>query len=142
MDATYPGARLGLPAEGRDAVAGRWVRFVAAAVDVGLLWLATEVGPWHNRSLGLLAVALVDLVALPARWGTTAGLAALRLRLIPVIDGVALPEQRGLTVLTAVGRAIMFLVCPPLWLVLELVTPDRDRRTVIDRGTSTAVVRR
>ncbi len=127
----YPGAALGLPAEGANAVAGLGVRFAAAAVDLLLLSVAGH----YSETWLFSVVAVVGLVTLPVRWGTTVGMAVWRLRFVPVIDGVALTEQRGLTVLTAVGRAFLWL-CWPLW----FAGANEDRRTVNDRWTRTVVV--
>jgi uncharacterized RDD family membrane protein YckC len=133
------GRDLGLPAEGAGSVARFGVRLAAVLVDSAALAVA---GLFDERDeagwIGAL-IAVVVLVVLPCRWGATLGQAALRLRVVPVDGREPLLDQRGLTVWTALGRALMWL-CAPLMFLIAAVTLDDDRRHLVDRWTRTVVL--
>lgn len=132
-----PGREHRLPAEGSGSVARLGPRLVAylldLAVTLALVWAQDA------YSVPATALAVANLVVLPVRWGTTLGHAAARLRVVPLVDDELLLDQRGLTVLTALGRALEWLCCWPLTPVL-LLTADVDRRTLVDRWTKTIVL--
>jgi hypothetical protein len=133
----YPGWALGLPPEGAGSAAPTGRRFAALVVDllyVGAIRdLAGERSSWVA-----FALALLDLVVLPWIAGVTIGKLLLDLRVVPAIDGVVLLDQRGLTLLSAIGRAFMWS-CAPFGFFLALFR-DRDGRTPWDRMARTVVV--
>ena len=109
---------------------------MAYVVDIAALSLLLV--PTENREATIVLV-LASIVVLPVRWGTTLGHATARLRIVPVVDGVVLLDQRGLNIWTALGRALE-LACCGVFSVFFLLTADRDRRTIFDRWSGTVVV--
>lgn len=136
-DSYTAGAAYRLPREGAGAVASPMLRLFAHVVDAAALSavpIATGDGRWY---VGVFVV--VNLLVLPVRWGTTVGKAAVRLRIVPLVDDEALTEQRGLTLTTALGRALSW-ACWPVVPLVAAFSYDEDRRTVLDRVTKTVVV--
>lgn len=142
----YPGESLGLPEAGPGSVPRRYDRFVGLLLDLafvsvtGALLGAVGESAWPPLRLLGIAPFLLDLIVLPAVYGWSIGKRAVRLRIVPVVEGRAVPEQRGLTVLTAVGRSFMWL-CAPFGFLVALFT-DGHGRTPFDRIGRTVVVRR
>lgn len=127
----------GLPAEGSNAIATLGPRLVAYVLDLAVLALVA-LTDGHATAAGV-ALQVANLVVLPTRWGTTLGHAAARLRIVPLVDGEVLLDQRGLTLTTALGRALEWVCCWPVTPVLLFVA-GADGRTVVDRWTDTVVV--
>lgn len=131
------GQELGLPAEGSNAVATLGPRLVAYLVDLAMLALVALAR--DRAEVPAFALAVANLLVLPTRWGTTLGHAAARLRIAPLVDGEVLLDQRGLTLTTALGRAMEWACCWPVTPVLLFVAGG-DGRTLVDRWTETVVL--
>ncbi len=128
--AGYPGARLGLPADGVGSVAPMGRRVAAFLLDIVLsalvAWWITAPEPPRNTSLLIWAAVTVLTVA---AFGITPGQAALGIRVVPVRAGGTFVG------LWAVPRtALIFLIVPPLLL-------DGDGRGLHDRLCRTVVLR-
>lgn len=140
--AYYRGSLYGLPQEGPGSVAGLVRRGVSVVVDGALLYvLSLPVGPVPGWWIVAPFVALIALVVLPTLYGATPGQAAAGTTVVPLIDGQAIVEQRGLTLLTAFGRALVWS-CAPLTFVISALTYDDEGRTMYDRITKTIVLLR
>ncbi len=146
MDGTYPGAvadpttsqtpeppagaRLGLPATGRGAVAGWGRRVVGLLVDWAVATLiARAFLTGLGRDLGPLLVFLAMHVLLVSTVGMSIGHA---------VAGLAVRRLDGRPVGLALGAARAVL----LTLVIPAVVFDGDRRGLHDRASRTVVVRR
>lgn len=141
-EGAYPGRSLGLPERGSGAVAGYSRRFLAVVVDFAVLVVPYAMTPERWRGWVGLVLWFVNLGVLPSWQGVTAGHFTAGVRVVAVDEtGRALPEQRGLTILTAVGRSMLWL-CPPAGFVLAMLTINRDKRTLFDRLTRTVIVKR
>jgi uncharacterized RDD family membrane protein YckC len=133
---SYAGERLGLPPEGRGAVAG-WVRRVVALfVDwFACLFVATAfagsgvLGSHEAESWLPLLVFWVEATVLTALVGGSFGQLLLRIAVVRV-------DRRPLSLLAALLRTLLIcLVVPP-------VIYDRDQRGLHDLATGTVTVRR
>ena len=126
-----PGERIGLPAQGRGAVAPWGRRILGLAVDwaVSLLVSAAFVEDALGRQFGPLAVFAVMHVVLVGTAGFTLG---------HFVAGVVVRglDGRPVGVLRALIRTgLLCLVIPP-------VIYDTDRRGLHDKAAETVVVRR
>lgn len=140
-ESPYPGERLGLPPAGQHSVAGRGIRFVSFLVDAAVL-AAAGVLDDSQAEFSAFVIAVVALVVMPVRWGSTPGHAVTRLRTVAVVeDWLPVLDQRGLTVLTAIARALLW-ACAPVLFVVGIISMDRDGRTLWDRMTRTVLVER
>ncbi|WP_432493285.1 RDD family protein [Kineococcus gypseus] len=131
-DAPVPGARLGLPAAGRGAVAGWPRRLLGLAVDwalatlIGRAFLAEALG----RDFAPLAVFALMHLLLVATLGTSIGHAVAGV----VVRRVDAPRPVG-PLRAAVRTLLLVLVVPAaVW--------DADRRGLHDKAAGTVVVRR
>jgi uncharacterized RDD family membrane protein YckC len=134
---SYPGERLGLPAEGPGAVAGWGRRLAALAVDWAASTLVaiafTGLGGWLDgtavtESLPLL-VFLVEATVLTALVGGSFGQLLVRVVVVRV-DG------RPMSLLNALLRT--FLIC----LVVPPLVFNRDQRGLHDLATKSVTLRR
>ncbi len=133
---SYPGERLGLPAEGPGSVAGWGARLLALALDwtVATLLVVPAVGvdAWlGDTRIGWLtmAVFVVEATLLTSLSGGSFGQLVTRVRIVRV-DG------RPLLPLHALLRTVLIcLVVPPLVF-------NRDRRGLHDLAAKTVSVRR
>ena len=135
--ATFPGEKLGLPAEGPGSVAGWGRRIAALFVD----WMAstlvavgfTGLGGWLDgsvltESLPLL-VFFVEVSLLTAVAGGSFGQLALRVVVVRL-------DRRPVTLLHALLRT--FLIC----LVIPPLVFTRDQRGLHDLAVGTVTIRR
>lgn len=132
---TYPGERLGLPAEGVSSVAGLGRRFAALTVDwllgylVGLLLVGPGALADPSFSFTLLGIWFL-LTAVPvAVFGASAGMTALGIRVASLGGEAVVGVPRALL------RTAMVAV------VLPALVRDSDERGWHDRATRTVVVR-
>ena len=132
----YAGERLGLPPEGRGAVAGWPRRVLALFVDwLTCLLVAGAIGgsavmESHGAESWLpLLVFLVEATVLTALVGGSFGQLLLRVAVVRM-------DRRPLSLLTALLRT--FLIC----LVVPPVVYNRDQRGLHDLATGTVAVRR
>jgi uncharacterized RDD family membrane protein YckC len=132
---SYPGQRLGLPAEGTGSVAGYGRRLVALVIDwvvallVGSIFVGEDV--WTGDGAGLwtpLMVLLVELTLLDGLLGYSIGRRALSIAVIRV-DG-----RRPVGIPRAFVRSLL------LCLALPALINDEDRRGLHDTVAGTAVV--
>ncbi|MGH8836326.1 MAG: RDD family protein [Actinomycetes bacterium] len=124
----YRGQRLGLPAAGRDSIAGIGRRLVALVVD----WLACRliaVGLLGLSEWWVPAVFAIEYIVLVSTLGSTLGMRLVGIRVSAL--GGGLPGPLGIAV-----RTILLL------LVIPAVVYDRDTRGLHDRAAGTVVVRR
>jgi uncharacterized RDD family membrane protein YckC len=134
--ASYPGQRLGLPREGRGAVAGWGRRVAALAVDWlacklvltvflgGAAWTGTGISQLAPMGLFLLEATLLTLLA-----GGSFGQLALRVVVVRV-------DNKPLTLLGALLRTfLILLVIPPLVF-------NSDQRGLHDLAARTVTLRR
>jgi uncharacterized RDD family membrane protein YckC len=134
---TYRGENLGLPAEGRGALAATGPRLLAFVVDalasglVAALFVHKSAGSLADRlpgSWSLIPFVLDYLVGVLVA-GRTLGMYLTGLRLVRVSRDVAIEPLRLL------GRTLL------LCLLVPAVVFDRDGRGMHDRLTDTAVVK-
>ena len=129
---SWPGERLGLPAEGPRSIARFGRRLGAIFIDWGIAWLISVAffrdGPWQPNSWATLGVfATAQLVFL---WTANGGVGHLLLgmRVVPVAPG-RLGFWRPV-----VRTALLCLAIPAfIW--------DRDQRGLHDRLAGTMLVR-
>ena len=133
---SYPGERLGLPAEGRGAVAGWGSRILALCVDWAacLLVAALRTGGASMGSQGWqawlpMAVFLAEGTVLTPLLGGSFGQVATRVAVVRL-------DRRPVSLLGALLRT--FLIC----LVVPPVIYNRDRRGLHDLLTGTLTIRR
>jgi uncharacterized RDD family membrane protein YckC len=131
----YPGARLGLPQEGRGSVASWGRRVLALVIDwfASMLVAAAILGGavWGQgwEAWAPMAVFLLETALLTALVGGSFGQLALRLAVVR-LDG------KPVTLLQALGRtALICLVVPPLVF-------NRDNRGLHDLAFGTVAIRR
>lgn len=135
MGATYPGERLGLPAEGTGSIAG-WNRRIVA---LGLDWITST----------LVAAALLGT----AVWGQGAaqwapmGVFLLQSAILTALLGGSFGQRLcGVTVARLDGRPVNLLQALLRSLLVCLVIPplvfNRDQRGLHDLAVSTVTVRR
>lgn len=132
----YPGQRLGLPAEGRGAVAGFGRRLGAIVIDwfvclliSGALTRHSLFGAHHPISPGWPLLALfVEYVALVPTIGSTIGM-----RLAGI--GIRRLDGARLTLPWVVVRTILLL------LVVPAVVYDRDQRGLHDKAANAVAIR-
>ena len=124
-DTSYAGERLGLPAEGRGAVAGFGARLAAFLVDAvlcaALAWGLTRDPAWTTPIFGL------EVLVLTVLGGASAGQRVRGLQVVR-LDG------RPVGVARAALRTVLLLLLIPalIW--------DRDGRGLHDRAAGTAVL--
>ena len=131
---TYPGQRLGLPAQGRGSVAGWGRRIVALFVDwiasllVASLFAGSSVMSGHGWQSWLpLGVFWLEASLLTALVGSSFGQLATRVAVVNV-------EGRQVTLLVAMLRTLLIcVVVPP-------VIYNRDRRGLHDLVARTVTV--
>ncbi|MEW9527849.1 RDD family protein [Microbispora sp. NPDC049125] len=127
----HPGERLGLPEQGRGAVAPWGRRLVAVVVDWVLCTWAIAGGLLHakGQELGVVALGVfaAEYVLLVGTIGMTFGMRLLGIR-VAALDG-GRPSFAGVLVRT-------FLLC----LAVPALIWDRDRRGLHDRAAGTVVV--
>jgi len=127
----YPGARLGLPAEGANSVAGFGRRLAATAIDWGVALLIVGAGHPSQQSRGWLTLGV--FAAINVALVTTIG-AGIGGRLL----GIRVARLTGANpplVSVLLRTLLMALAIPPLiW--------DRDGRGLHDRSAGCVVVRR
>jgi uncharacterized RDD family membrane protein YckC len=132
VDLGYPGERLGLPGEGRGAVAGFGRRIGAIVIDwLICTWAITQgllrINPTENVWVPILIFA-AEYVLLVGTMGMTFGMRLLRIR-VAALDGA----NPGF-VPVLVRTLLLCLAVPALiW--------DRDQRGLHDRAANTVVVR-
>ena len=131
----YPGARLGLPHDGRGSVASWSRRVLALVVDwfASMLVAAAILGGavWGQgwEAWAPMGVFLLEAAVLTALVGGSFGQLALRLAVVR-LDG------RPVNLLQALGRtALICLVIPPLVF-------NRDNRGLHDLAFGTVAIRR
>ncbi len=131
----YPGARLGLPHEGRGSVASWGRRVLALVIDwfASMLVAATVLGAavWGQgwEAWAPMGVFLLEAAILTALVGGSFGQLALRLAVVR-LDG------KPVNLLQALGRtALICLVIPPLVF-------NRDNRGLHDLAFGTVAIRR
>ena len=127
----YPGRDLGLPADGRGAVASMARRFGALFIDWIVCWVIVlaAIRP-HQADVAywtLLLFAAQDYL-FTALTGFTLGKLLLRIRVVR-LDGGTVGPLWGL-----VRTVILLTVVPPLM-------SDRDLRGMHDRAANTVVIR-
>jgi uncharacterized RDD family membrane protein YckC len=131
----YPGARLGIPADGPGSVASWTRRILALVVD----WLASLLvavaivgdGVWGQgpAAWAPMGVFLVEATVLTALVGGSFGQLVLRLAVVRL-------DRRPVNVLQALARtALICLVVPPLVF-------NRDNRGLHDLAVGTITLRR
>ncbi|MEZ0075788.1 RDD family protein [Planotetraspora sp. GP83] len=130
-DLGYPGERLGLPEEGRGAVAGFGRRLGAVLVDWLVCTWAIAGGLLHARGRDQgwvgLAVFALEYVLLVGMLGMTLGMRLFGIR-VATLDG-----GRPALVSVLIRTLLLCLAVPALiW--------DRDRRGLHDRASGTVVV--
>ncbi len=131
------GTRLGLPAGGRNAVAGWGRRILALVIDwfAGLLVIAAFAGgtAWNGGGAAMtflpLGMFFVQATLLTALAGGSFG------QLITRIGVLRLPDRRIGIASAALRTLLICLVVPPLVF-------DKDGRGLHDLATDTVVVRR
>jgi len=133
---SWPGERLGLPADGRGSVVGFGPRLGAVLVDLLVAALmgglvnsfvrSPDFGTRQGASVG--ALLLIYTALLPTA-GQTFGMRLLKLRVIRVHGGGLL----------SVGRAFVRAVL--VVLTIPALFTDRDSRGWHDRAVGSAVVR-
>ena len=132
---TYPGERLGLPAEGPRSVASWWRRIVALFLDwiPSLLvanLIAQAAGLSRDQAAFLpLGVFLLETAFFVAIAGASFGQLAMQLR-VARIDGTAVPLLQSL-----LRSLLVCLLIPPLVF-------NRDQRGLHDLAAGTIVIRR
>jgi uncharacterized RDD family membrane protein YckC len=131
----YPGARLGLPHEGRGSVASWGRRVLALVIDwfASMLVAAAILGGavWGQgwEAWAPMGVFLLEAALLTALVGGSFGQLALRLAVVR-LDG------KPVSLLQALGRtALICLVIPPLVF-------NRDNRGLHDMAFGTVAIRR
>jgi uncharacterized RDD family membrane protein YckC len=131
----YPGARLGIPADGPGSVASWTRRILALIVDwlASLLVAAVIVGDgvWGQgpAAWAPMGVFLVEATVLTALVGGSFGQLVLRLAVVRL-------DRRPVNVLQALARtALICLVVPPLVF-------NRDNRGLHDLAVGTITLRR
>jgi uncharacterized RDD family membrane protein YckC len=131
----YPGARLGIPADGPGSVASWTRRILALVVDwlASLLVAAAIVGDgvWGQgpAAWAPMGVFLVEATVLTALVGGSFGQLVLRLAVVRL-------DRRPVNVLQALARtALICLVVPPLVF-------NRDNRGLHDLAVGTITLRR
>jgi uncharacterized RDD family membrane protein YckC len=134
-DQTYPGQRLGIPADGPGSVASWGRRILALAVDwIACLLVAGLIfggGVWGQgwEAWTPMLVFLVETTLLTTLLGGSFGQLVLRI-------GVARLDGRPVNLLQALGRtALICLVVPPLVF-------NRDNRGLHDLAFGTIALRR
>lgn len=131
---SYPGERLGLPAQGTNSLAGMGLRFAALVVDwliaYGLALLVQRAGLLspHALSSAVLIIWLAIGVLTVRLYGFTPGQFVLGLKVISVDERIFVGTGRAL-----VRGLLLALVVPAL-------LTDSDGRGLQDRLTATAVV--
>lgn len=131
---TYPGERLGLPADGVGATAGLLRRAAALTVDwfvgylITLLLRGSEALGRPEWSFTVLGVWFLLTTVPVAVFGASAGMTAFGIRVASIGDVVVVGVPRAL-----LRTALIALVLPPL-------IRDRDGRGWHDRATGTVVV--
>lgn len=130
-DQTYPGQRLGRPADGPGAIGRFGRRLIGVLIDwlIALLIANALLSSLHWGSFAPLAVFFAEQALLVGTAGMTIGHRLVGLRVERLGGGLPGP---------LLGAARSFLIClclPPLiW--------DADQRGLHDRYLGTAVVRR
>lgn len=135
---TYPGERLGLPAEGPRSVASWGRRIAAIAIDWAASWLVAlaifpgQLTDGRSTTVDLVAVpavAVVQTALLTALVSGSFGHIVCRLAVVSV-------NSRPLGLLRPLLRAVLvYLIVPPLVF-------NRDSRGLHDLAAGTVVIRR
>lgn len=131
---SYPGQRLGLPAQGTNSIAGMGLRFAALLVDwliaygLALLVLRARLIPEPTLSTAVLITWLVIGVITVRFYGFTPGQYVLGLKVLSVDERIYVGTGRALV------RGLL------LALVIPALLTDNDGRGLHDRLTATAVV--
>ena len=132
---SYPGERLGLPANGVGSVAGFGRRLAALTIDwfigYGIAAIFATPDPAVNPWFGWLVLGVwFVLTAVPvAVYGASAGMMALGLRVVSLDGRARIGMGRAL-----LRTALIAVVVPPL-------VRDVDGRGWHDRAAGTVVVR-
>lgn len=126
VDSSYPGERLGLPAEGPGSIARLGRRVGALFVDYGAAYLISGFFAWDP--LAILAIfAAIQLVFLPTIQGSP-GHRIFGLRIMRV-DGAWVGLWRPI-----IRTALLIIVIPAvIW--------DTDQRGLHDKAAGTVLVR-
>lgn len=135
---TWPGSRLGLPQEGRGAVATFSIRVIAFLADIAASGLASGLvlaflahPTDRQRQAAGLAVLFVESALLVALTGQTLGMRVTGLQVLRIKDPTRLP-----------GLAAGIIRTVPLIASLGLVGFfTKDGRGLHDRAAGTVVVR-
>lgn len=133
---SYPGERLGLPADGPGSVAGWGRRFLALLIDwfasrlVAGLFVGSVIWTGHGaEELWVFVVFIVEASLLTPLLGGSFGQLVMRVAVVR-LDG------RPLSVLQALARTVLIcLVIPPLIF-------NRDQRGLHDMATGAITLRR
>jgi uncharacterized RDD family membrane protein YckC len=133
----YPGQRLGLPAEGRGALASWQQRITALAVDwaasmvvaIGLFGIGVVNGSGGWRAWMVMAVYFVESTVLCTLAAGSFGQLVTRIAVVRL-------EAAPLGLLRSAARAV--LVC----VVIPAVVIGADRRGLHDVAVGTVVIRR
>jgi len=126
---SYPGERLGRPADGPGSIARLGRRLVGIAVDWLLAWLVARAFLAPAQGWGPLLVLFMEHTLLIGAAGGSVGHRAAGLTVERVDGGPAGPVRAGVRAL------LLCLAIPPLvW--------DVDQRGLHDRLAGTVVVRR
>jgi uncharacterized RDD family membrane protein YckC len=137
---TYPGERLGLPAEGAGSVASWLRRFAALAIDWGASLLVAVVifggAVWGQGAAAWapMAAFLLEATVLTALLGGSFGQLVLGLAVVRTSTGAQGP--RPVNLLLALLRT--FLIC----LVVPPLVFNGDNRGLHDLAAGTVVLRR
>ncbi len=123
---SYPGERLGLPRQGRGAIAGFGARVIALFID-WTLCTVIALAALHSR-WWTYAVFAAEVYLLTSLTGFTVGKRLARVRVVR-LDGRPVGFGWGFV------RTILLLAVIPVFVV------DRDMRGLHDRAANTAVVR-
>lgn len=124
---SYPGQRLGLPAQGPRSVAGMGRRTAAIFID-WLLSMAIALAIFHSAQWWTLLIFAVQVYILTALTGLTIGKRVLGIR-VARLDGK--PVGFG----WALVRTLLLLA------VVPALFSDRDHRGLHDRAANTVVIR-
>ncbi|MBX3194295.1 MAG: RDD family protein [Schumannella sp.] len=128
---TWPGERLGLPAEGPRSVARFGRRVAALFIDWGIAWLLAmaffPVGTLQPDAWATLAIFAIEQVLFLWAVNGSVGHLILRMRVVPVVPG-------RLGWWRPVVRTLLLCLAVPalIW--------DRDQRGLHDRLAGTVLV--
>jgi uncharacterized RDD family membrane protein YckC len=136
---TWPGQRLGVPADGPGSVAGWWRRIAALFIDWFLSLLAvaavTRQNPWAFSSAGqtteryAVGLLFLEIWIFTALIGGSAGQVVMR-------TGVRMVSAGRLDPVRALVRTLL------IFLVIPAAISDRDKRGLHDLAVGSVVVRR